>query len=108
MTGQDKSAPVGVGEPSRWFWLELREPGKVPECKGPFARRMMVGTIRECMQYRPTAYITVITWHDDFGPLLTDGPEWLMIDGRSRSTALAHIRHTKAAHSSPPETPHAR
>jgi hypothetical protein len=81
------------------FWIELREPKCVPDRKGPYPRRMMTGVIRECMKYRPTAYITVITWHDTYGPLLTDGPEWLMMrDGRSRPTALAHIRHTEAAH----------
>lgn len=86
-------------DPSRFFWLELREPGKVPDRKGPFQRERMKATIREFMEHRPTAYITVITWHDLFGPLLIDAPEQLMmLDGRSRSTALAHIRRTRHAH----------
>lgn len=92
---------MGEIYPSAMFWIELREPGAVPDRKGPYPRRMMTKVIRECMKYRASAYITVITWHDQYGPLLTDGPEWLMMrDGRSRSTALAHIRSTRAAHAS--------
>ncbi|HWV44159.1 hypothetical protein [Pseudorhodoplanes sp.] len=78
-------------------WLILREPGKVPVQKGPFAARTIAATLREFMKERPNALITVLTWHDG-GPSVQDGPECLeMIDGRAKHIAARHRRSTREA-----------
>lgn len=80
------------------FWIELREPRKVPERKGPYPHGTLTQTIREFMTVRPTAYITVVTVSPD-GPDFQDGPEALMMaDMRSQSPACRHIRRTREAH----------
>lgn len=82
---------------SHRFWLELREPGKVPVLKGPF-NAPLARTLREFMSARPRAFITVITIADDGTPLLEDGPEALIsADFRSVSTARKHISSTARA-----------
>lgn len=79
------------------FWLELREPGCVPEFKGPFLLTETAHTLREFMKARPEAFITVVTI-GHYGPDFQDGPECLMMtDYRSKSTALAHIKSSNAA-----------
>ncbi|KQU77726.1 hypothetical protein ASD12_18165 [Mesorhizobium sp. Root102] len=72
-------------------WLELREPRCVPERKGPFKQPALAATLREFMDARPQAFITVISF-DSYGrPSLQDGPEALLIaDGRSRGRADRH------------------
>ncbi len=84
-------------------WVILREPGCVPERKGPFAHGggRLVGFLREVMRARPGAYITVASYA--FGRLcVQDGPEALMmLDGRSRSVARRHLRTTREAHAAP-------
>lgn len=80
------------------FWLELREPRRVPERKGPWSSGMVATVLREFMAARPSAYITVVTI-DANGPSFADGPETLqMADGRSMSTGAKHIRRTAEAH----------
>jgi hypothetical protein len=80
-------------------WLILREPGKVPERKGPFGYIPLADTLREFMAARPSALITVLTWENESaGPLVQDGPECLeMIDQRSASVARRHRASTRAA-----------
>lgn len=80
------------------FWLELREPGWVPERKGPWLLHGLASILREFMAVRPTAYITVVTIGHD-GPSFQDGPEALqMADGRSVATGSKHIARTSEAH----------
>jgi hypothetical protein len=79
-------------------WIELREPGCVPERKGPLRPETVAGFLREVFAVRPSAYVTVITMGHD-GPLLQDGPECLqMLDGRSMSVGRRHIQTGAAAH----------
>lgn len=79
-------------------WLILREPGCVPERKGPFAPTDLANTLREFMKARPTASITVLTWDATGDPSVEDGPECLSIlDGRSASIAAKHRASTRAA-----------
>ena len=82
-------------------WLILREPGRVPQIKGPFHARTFAATLREVMKARPSAFITVLTWHH-YGPHVEDGPEALeIIDRRSASTAKRHRQSTAAAFAMP-------
>ncbi|WP_243368906.1 hypothetical protein [Microvirga solisilvae] len=89
---------IGQAEGPERFWLILREPRCVPELKGPFLVGTQAQTLREFMKARPQAFITVL-WFDEYcGPMVEDGPAWLMVlDRRSRSTALKHIDSTRAA-----------
>lgn len=87
-------------EAAKRFWLELREPNRVPEWKGPFQITRLAETLREFMAARPSAFITVVTWHSS-GPAFEDAPsELMMADARSRSTARRHIETSKTAHAS--------
>jgi hypothetical protein len=83
------------------FWLVLREPGTLPERKGPWkgAGQQMARTLREFIAARPTAYIDVLTWSPGYGPLVRHGPDVLqMLDGRSMSVGRRHNARTRAAH----------
>ncbi|TIN41371.1 MAG: hypothetical protein E5Y10_22785 [Mesorhizobium sp.] len=79
-------------------WIELREPNCVPQLKGSFKLAAISSILREFMDARPKAFITVITI-DCYGrPLLQDGPEALMMaDGRSRARARRHIETSRTA-----------
>lgn len=90
-------APDEDGGPDK-LWFILREPGCVPERKGPFPHSMTRPFVREVMDARPTAHITVLSIHGD-DIEVQDGPEWLMMaDGRSAPRARRHIASTRAAH----------
>ncbi len=78
-------------------WLILREPGCVPERKGPFPPQTLAATLREFMDARPSAFITVVEIH---GPEISveDGPQCLeILDGRSAATAAKHRATSCAA-----------
>ncbi len=78
-------------------WIILREPGCIPQLKGPWPATMMTKVLREFMSARPAALLTVLSIADGH-PLVTDGPEELQIlDGRSASTARRHRRSTRLA-----------
>lgn len=80
-------------------WFILREPGCVPERKGPIPSAMCKKFVIELMEARPNALITVLTLAES-GPLVQDGPEFLMmLDLRQRGRARRHIASTKAAFS---------
>jgi hypothetical protein len=80
------------------FWLELREPGKVPCRKGSFATRDTAKVLREFMEARPTAFISVVTIDSRGEPHFEDGPECLeMCDGRAASLASRHRASSAAA-----------
>lgn len=99
MSGAPGSA-AGAGprdELATWFWIELREPGKVPQRKGQFLLTDMAKTLRDFFAARPHAFMTVVTIDHD-GPHFQDAPEVLeMLDGRSRSLARRHRESTRAA-----------
>ena len=79
------------------IWLILRAPGKVPRLKGPFPRANLVDTLREFIEARPEAFITVLSISET-GPMVDDGPETLeILDGRSAPTARKHRASTRAA-----------
>lgn len=79
-------------------WIILREPGCVPQRKGPFPSRNFKATLREFMEARPRAFITVLTWHPALGPEVEDGPQCLEImDGRYRNIANHHRESTRHA-----------
>lgn len=80
----------------RRAWLILREPGCVPERKGPFPTRTIAKTLREFMAARPGALIDVLT--TEGSPDIEDGTQALEIaDGRSASVARRHRETTRAA-----------
>lgn len=80
------------------FWLILREPGCVPERKGSWPASMMASVLREFMEARPMAFITVLTLGHSGDPIVQDGPECLeMIDGRSAPRAARHRESSRAA-----------
>lgn len=80
------------------FWLILREPHCVPERKGPWPAKMTAQVLREFMDARSGAFITVLTIGHDGGPIVQDGPECLeMIDGRSMPRAERHRASSAAA-----------
>lgn len=80
------------------FWLVLREPGSVPQRKGPWPRSRVRAVLREFITARPTAYIDVLTIGSD-GPSVQHGPELLqMLDGRSIGVGRRHNARTRAAH----------
>ncbi|MEH0194597.1 hypothetical protein V7S57_02560 [Caulobacter sp. CCNWLY153] len=88
------------GEHDR-FWLILKEPGRVPELKGPWlnGKGVMTKTLREFIAARPTAYIDVLSWGAS-GPLVQHGPEALQVlDGRSMGVGRKHNARTAEAHS---------
>lgn len=76
-------------------WIIIRDPGCVPDLKGPFPDSMVKQFIREALECRMGSFITVATIHD--GRLnVQDGPECLeMMDGRSRSLARRHRESTR-------------
>jgi hypothetical protein len=80
-------------------WFLLREPGRVPQRKGPVIGGQKVKEfLIELMVARPDAFITVLTWGEASGPLAQDGPECLMmLDMRQRSRARRHIKSSRAA-----------
>lgn len=80
----------------RKTWLILREPRRVPERKGPFPPETLAATLREFMEARPNAFITVLRCEGE--PDVQDGPECLeILDGRSKRTATSHRATSSAA-----------
>ena len=92
---------VVLEEAAQRFWLSLREPGCVPDRKGPWPIADTAKVLREFIAARPTAYIDYITL-DTFGhPQIEHGPEVLQrTDGRSMSVGRKHnsrVREAEAA-----------
>jgi len=83
-------------------WIELREPGMVPERKGPFNTPVHLKQfLIELFDVRPAALVSVMTMHSS-GPSFEDGPQVLeMMDGRQRHRAERHRRNTEAAWQAP-------
>lgn len=88
------------------FWLIVHEPGNVPDRKGSWPRSQLPQIMREFIDARPNAYLTVLTVGADGTPDVQHGPEALqMADGRSMSVGSKHNARTKAAHSAVLATP---
>ncbi len=87
------------GAGTRSDWIIIRDPGCVPDQKGPFLPTQVAGFLREVFAARPTSLVEVITVHDGGKQIsVQDGPQCLMmIDGRSTSVALRHIKQCRAA-----------
>jgi hypothetical protein len=80
------------------FWIIVRDPGCVPDMKGPWPIAVMAKTLREFMDARPTSLLTVLTISEDGCPSVQDAPECLMmLDGRSMSRSSKHIQTSKRA-----------
>jgi hypothetical protein len=78
-------------------WFILREPGCVPELKGPFEPSQVKGFLLELFSERRTAFVTVLTLGEGC-PTVQDGPECLeMLDRRFRFRAARHRERTVAA-----------
>src|SRR5690606_21691982 len=90
-------APAVSTERNNRFWLSLREPGCIPDRKGPWPKDQTAKVLREFIAERQTAYIDYITIGDD-GPLIEHGPEVLqMVDGRSMSVGRKHNARVREA-----------
>lgn len=87
------------------FWLFLREPGCVPQRKGPWNKDRSADVLREFIRARPTAYIDYV-WIGHLGyPEVQHGPEVLqMIDGRSMSVGRKHNERVRVAEAARKET----
>lgn len=82
----------------RRFWLIVREPGMVPDCKGPWELADTAKVLREFMAANPTAFIDYLTVGDDGVPDVEHGPLVLQYtDGRSMSVGRRHNEQVRAA-----------
>lgn len=80
------------------FWLIVREPGMVPDRKGPWPHRDTAKVMREFIAARPRAFLDVLTIGPDGTPDVQHGPEALqMADARSMSTGSKHNACVRAA-----------
>jgi hypothetical protein len=80
------------------FWLIVREPGMVPDRKGPWPHRDTAKVMREFIAARPRAFIDVLTIGPDGTPDVQHGPEALqMADARSMSIGSKHNVRVRAA-----------
>ena len=79
-------------------WIEIREPGKVPMRKGAFYKpESLKQFLIELFAHRPSALISVVTFHSS-GPHFQDGPECLeQMDGRQKHRAARHRKNSAAA-----------
>lgn len=99
MSAESETIVAASDEAEGFFWLELREPGCVPERKGKWPPSQTASILREFMKARPKAFITVVTWDASYGaPVFQDAPECLgLLDMRSLITARRHIASSNAA-----------
>lgn len=80
------------------FWLIVREPGMVPDRKGPFKVTDTAKVLREFMAANPLAFIDYLTVTPDGEPYVDHGPQVLQFtDGRSMSVGRKHNARVKAA-----------
>ncbi|MGN5376136.1 hypothetical protein [Sphingomonas hankookensis] len=94
---QSAVAHGGDGVENR-FWLIVREPGMVPDRKGPFRQADTAKLLREFMAARPRAFIDHLTIDADGTPWVDHGPEVLqMTDGRSMSVGRKHNARVREA-----------
>lgn len=80
------------------FWLIVREPGMVPDRKGPWPHRDTAKVMREFIAARPRAFLDVLTIGPDGTPDVQHGPEALqMADARSMTVGSKHNARVRAA-----------
>lgn len=93
------SAPPASGaDLTDRFWLIVREPGRVPDRKGPWKHSETAKVLREFMAANPTAFIDHLTIGDDGTPDVEHGPLVLQYtDGRSMAVGRKHNERTRAA-----------
>lgn len=85
------------------FWLIVREPGCVPDRKGPFIIADTAKVLREFMAANPTAFIDYLTVGPDGSPDVEHGPLVLQYtDGRSMSVGRKHNERVREALASKP------
>ncbi|EGI55000.1 hypothetical protein SUS17_2081 [Sphingomonas sp. S17] len=80
------------------FWLIIREPGRVPDRKGPWPLKQTASILREFMAANPQSFIDYLTIGADGSPYVEHGPEVLqMTDGRSMSVGSKHNARVREA-----------
>lgn len=90
------SEPVAGTVENRGAWVVIRDPGCVPDLKGPFLDSQIADFLREVFKHRQQSFVEVVTVHDS-GIDVQDGPEALdVIDGRSAPVARAHRKRLSA------------
>lgn len=90
-----RAAPPAV---ERKFWLIIREPGLVPDQKGPWPLEQTASILREFMAANPKSFIDYLTIDPDGSPYVDHGPEVLqMTDGRSMSVGRKHNARVREA-----------
>ena len=76
-------------------WIIIRDPGCVPDLKGPFPNHLLKQYLREALEARMGSFVTVATVEDD-NLRVEDGPQYLEImDNRFRSLARRHRYSTR-------------
>lgn len=79
-------------------WIVIRDPGCVPDVKGPFRPVQVAPFLREVFECRPYSFVEVLTV--TYGGIVSvqDGPECLeMTDGRSAPIARKHRARLSAS-----------
>ncbi|MBQ1480656.1 MAG: hypothetical protein IIZ30_11520 [Sphingomonas sp.] len=80
------------------FWLIIREPGLVPDQKGPWPLEQTASILREFMAANPKSFIDYLTIGPDGSPYVDHGPQVLqMTDGRSMSVGRKHNARVREA-----------
>lgn len=80
------------------FWLIIREPGLVPDQKGPWPLEQTATILREFMAANPKSFIDYLTIGPDGSPYVDHGPQVLqMTDGRSMSVGRKHNARVREA-----------
>jgi len=84
------------------FWMLVRDPGCIPERKGPYLKADTAARIREFMRARPFSFLSILTVDQSGQPSIADGPEVLQsLDGRSVSFASKHIARLRSTYRAP-------
>lgn len=84
------------------FWMLVRDPGCVPERKGPYLKVDTAARIREFMRARPFSFLSILTIDQSGRPLIEDAPEVLQtLDGRSVGFASKHIARLRSIYRAP-------
>lgn len=79
-------------------WVVIRDPGCVPDLKGPFRPVQVAPFLREVFECRPRSFVEVLTVTHGGIVSVQDGPECLeMTDGRSAPIARKHRARLSAS-----------
>ena len=92
------TARPDAGDEVERFWLIIREPGMVPDRKGPFKITDTAKILREFLAANPNAFIDYLTVTPEGEPYVDHGPQVLQVaDGRSMSVGRKHNERVKTA-----------